>query len=1152
METIAGIVHGLGAMNPVTAAISAAGASTIGVGAALFNYNRENYKMDQKLHYSRFVAGNTLAIAQTAQYREDLIDLSSLTVIRADVYHSAAAMSLTILTAFACPGRLGLHTSPPPGWMMGLEWGNIGGAYIFLGLTMWLAMHAAMRADTAVTHMLTRFVRLPVPNTMQMDSARKFMSNYEDVSFKEVFRIPLMKHGKSGGQEDGIDIDAGAHRRLRHGGDVPNWYKQEKLVDLENSHIECMMPYGARGTAPEHFEVFREIQNEWWPYDVYARVCVFLALMHLLHAWSYLQLGHQLQETRAIFSVGTFIFPVFFAQQIIISLDILPNHSNMPIQPLRIGPFGPVVAYVAGAIEYSRWYQPETEGFAFFLVYVAYAIHFAYTLQLINVCRPSYERPPQASEAPGASWWPSHWKLPAAFSHGVWIVAPPKDLEPGNNDLAGELRRVGSTRGEGYGSQPKVTDAEKREDVHKALGPQGESPAWGNVYAGLIALLICWVWLAFGFTIEIINQGTEHPSLLSAPGLPNNIRDPRWRVPKPGIHHPVEVGLGGLEHGPLAGERGHEHGGGAEHGGSAEHGAGSGHGVDAGHGAAAEHSAAAGGAAGSEHGAIAENGAVAEHGSAAEHGTAAGGAAGLEHGSSAKHDAAAEHVAAEGHGAAADGAAGSEHGGTAEHGAAAEHGPAGNGAIAGGAAGLEHGSSAEHSAVAEHGAGADHGAGAGRAGDSEHGSSAENGGVSGAGAAAERGVARGGAVGSEHGAVAEHGAAAEHGAVASDEDVSELGAIANKDSHAAAGGEHATGSVVSETSASGPAQTEQHDLAGIPTNDTARRLNSLRAAERRELIGTLRHLLPHLHGLAREVRAHSGFSSEAVGGRSVELAANLPPRTSVNWPPLFEPRLLACAPGVHKAEDGRRLTVVLSPHGRGAVVAVDAETEGVAEMPAEVFPFALEGVAGFGPLAAATWDRAGLLLLTSVGVALECPGPGPVAGRWSCVHLVGETLRLGSGTERFAGTVTVTRHLERPAELKAAISFLGEDSIALYSRAAAGDVYAWRLVGEASVVVGARRGWGNAQVVAASFDENHALLLTSHEGALTRMSTDGRASEVAAAPLHKGMAHVWQAACSLEDGHVARLALQRSQQGTQKAVLFVGESFASARNEAKS
>jgi hypothetical protein len=96
---------------------------------------------------------------------------------------------------------------------------------------------------------------------------------------------------------------------------------------------------------------------------------------------------------------------------------------------------------------------------------------------------------------------------------------------------------------------------EKRQDVHRALGRQGESPAWRNVQIGLIACLVAWLWLTFGFAIDAVNQGTTHPSLLSAPGLPNNARDPRYRPPKQGKKHPVEVGTGGLHKGPAAGER---------------------------------------------------------------------------------------------------------------------------------------------------------------------------------------------------------------------------------------------------------------------------------------------------------------------------------------------------------------------------------------------------------------------------------------------------------------------------------------------------------------------------------------------------------------------------------------------------------------------
>lgn len=47
---------------------------------------------------------------------------------------------------------------------------------------------------------------------------------------------------------------------------------------------------------------------------------------------------------------------------------------------------------------------------------------------------------------------------------------------------------------------------------------QGESPAWVNVKIGLVSLIIAWVWMTFGFTIEVINQGTACAPLEHSPG----------------------------------------------------------------------------------------------------------------------------------------------------------------------------------------------------------------------------------------------------------------------------------------------------------------------------------------------------------------------------------------------------------------------------------------------------------------------------------------------------------------------------------------------------------------------------------------------------------------------------------------------------------
>lgn len=530
---------------------AAAAAAAGGAGMGLFSYNRGNYKMDAKNRYTRFTAGLNMAIAQTGMYRQDITDLTNLTVTRQDVYHVVAAMGLTILTAIYCPGRLGLHTPPPPAWLMGLAFVNIAGAYMFLGLTVWLCMHAAARADTAGTHLLTRFVRLPIPSQGMLDKARKYASSFEEQPLREIFRIPFTPHINRPGDSsyNDYEMDDDAKRRARSGYDVPPWYRVEREIGKQNTidTVESMMPLAGKGEVPEHFEAYRELQNEWFPYDVYSRLSMFLAFMHLLSCWGFMQIGHSLTETRALFAGGIIILQMFMLQQIILTLDIVP--MGFPVH--RIGPFSFWFAYFAAAIEYKRWYTPESQQVGFVLVWGAYIIEIIYTYWLLRICAPSKDPPPVA-ESPGAAWWPEKWCLPTNFQHAIWLVAPPKKLGKGLGDIAGELRSAQLGCAGSPIARTGTGITEKQADVLNAMGKHGESPAWTTVRVGLIAMLGAWILMTIGFTVEVMYQGTSTPSFLSAPGLPNNARDPRYRKPKVGAHEPVEVGTGGV-HGPARG-----------------------------------------------------------------------------------------------------------------------------------------------------------------------------------------------------------------------------------------------------------------------------------------------------------------------------------------------------------------------------------------------------------------------------------------------------------------------------------------------------------------------------------------------------------------------------------------------------------------------
>jgi hypothetical protein len=303
--------------------------------------------------------------------------------------------------------------------------------------------------------------------------------------------------------------------------------------------------------------VFRVIQNEYWPYDIYARVSMFLAWMHLTSAWGYYQMGHVMTETRAVFATVLIPVPLFVLQQCMIYLDVKTPGGEPPF--VRFGPFGMIFALFAQILEHQRWYSEGGLYLSATFVLLAHMCQIIYVLSLIRLCSPDWDAPSEIHESPGAAWWPSNWAVPKAWHQAVWMVGPPKQRGHGEHDLVDELRRSSALR---HGDYNKKIAEEKSEDIHRALGSNKQQPAWFFVKCGLFVTLAGWGWLTLGYIVDITQEGTTHPSLISAPGLPNNLRDPRTRPPKPGYLcvdpfengdcFGQEVGTGGYYAGPAA------------------------------------------------------------------------------------------------------------------------------------------------------------------------------------------------------------------------------------------------------------------------------------------------------------------------------------------------------------------------------------------------------------------------------------------------------------------------------------------------------------------------------------------------------------------------------------------------------------------------
>mmetsp|Transcript_25582 Transcript_25582/g.59530 ORF Transcript_25582/g.59530 Transcript_25582/m.59530 type:complete len:344 (-) Transcript_25582:61-1092(-) len=282
-------------------------------------------------------------------------------------------------------------------------------------------------------------------------------------------------------------------------------------------------------------------------------------------------------------------------------------------------------------------------------------------------------------------------------------------------------------------------------------------------------------------------------------------------------------------------------------------------------------------------------------------------------------------------------------------------------------------------------------------------------------------------------------------------------------------------------------------------------LSGVDAAAREEVVDKLHNLLPYLDELATAVLP-TPPAAPAVAP-AVFAGARAPVRAEVQWPALFEPRLLACGP----ERDGGLKTVALSRHGRGVVLSAEAGSAAPS-----LTQFAFEGIAALGPLVAASWDAAGLLLASASGVTMECPGHVPSQGRWPCRPLVGAKLPIGLQGRPFKGLTAIRRH---PGGLHAAVLFPGESTMTLFSRKER-EAAPWLPAGEVRV---------SGEPSAVSLAPKHALFMDRAGGAVRRMRMEDGVVAAAAGevPGHEG--HTWQATCDRASGGLVRLALGPSQ-----------------------
>jgi len=479
----------------------AAGTAT-GVAYGAFKYNRMNYLYDQAQRFTRYTQGYSFAIEQTAQYREDIHDMTDLTVSKQDLFHCLGVIFVVITFQLIMAGRLGVHGPIMPGWLLGLHYGNACISCMYLLLSMWLALHASARAKAGSVTMLTRSVRLPIPTPQQLDKAREVGNSFEKVRMTDMFRIPFVipapkevvvtdsteaaetekgkSKGASAGKPSAKKIRASDRR-------MPKWFQDE------GSELYSGTP-GAGATAlPEHFDLYRGLQEEWWAHDVYARIALLYFFSHWLQACGLYTQCHAFGELRAIWVAWAASIVFTAAHYCILKVDICSEPQGRPYHaPVeKIAPFITMICCLGMSFEYSI-IEPSSgmKTIIYVLAWICYGIQLAWAIRLYDLAEPRQQ--PEPEDLPGLAWWPKEWFLPPSFCHALYLVGAPKKLQPGQTCLTQEMKMS-------RGAAPNAAVLQQ---------PRGSQPQlfpWKIFRGALFVMLSVWFLMIIGRVAEQLN-----------------------------------------------------------------------------------------------------------------------------------------------------------------------------------------------------------------------------------------------------------------------------------------------------------------------------------------------------------------------------------------------------------------------------------------------------------------------------------------------------------------------------------------------------------------------------------------------------------------------------------------------------------------------
>jgi hypothetical protein len=256
---------------------------------------------------------------------------------------------------------------------------SCGGAFVFLVLSIWLAMHAAVAAQAFEARLLTQIVRLPVPSWSEVEACRTYGAEFEQVEARQMFRVPWLAARRQenlvrepggsalsavqeepGASETPQPLPTGPSRQEQGGAgqgqrrarswsppkvtQADPWGLERRGDDLEE--LGCKV--GSAVAKSKHIRLVRGAMIYWQAYDAFARISLSVGVNQLLLGLTYFLLGAVGIEagSRAAAGCGAFLLTVI--AQTMLKLDM--SLSTWKLRGMQVLHFmGPACGVLATA-----------------------------------------------------------------------------------------------------------------------------------------------------------------------------------------------------------------------------------------------------------------------------------------------------------------------------------------------------------------------------------------------------------------------------------------------------------------------------------------------------------------------------------------------------------------------------------------------------------------------------------------------------------------------------------------------------------------------------------------------------------------------------------------------------------------------------------